>query len=228
MNAFGLLGIVYSGLVIGIALPGPVSAGDIPGYPDQIQAYDAREVAMLPRYCKYTQDFRDKLPGGRDQAELDRWYQTMGPGFHAMHHYCWGLMKTNRAVLLAKSQQIKVFYLGSSIDEFNFVLGNTPPDFVLLPEILTKKGQNLILLGRGALGALELEHAIDAKPDYWPPYAALSDYYKNIGDLGQAREYLQKGLALVPDAKALTDRLAELDSAKVKTKRSQRVSPGDK
>src|SRR5215471_8671749 len=45
----------------------------VPGYPDDVMAYDPREVAMLPAYCKYTQDFRDKVPGGADPSMIARW-----------------------------------------------------------------------------------------------------------------------------------------------------------
>jgi hypothetical protein len=61
-----------------------------------------------------------------------------------------------------------------------------------------------------------LEQAIALKSDYWPPYAQLSDFYKANGDPGKARETLEKGLALTPDAKALNRRLVELKDAKPK------------
>jgi tetratricopeptide (TPR) repeat protein len=228
MKIFRFVKFLYVGLVFGSGLAADALAADIPGYPDQIEAYDSREVAMLPRYCRYTQLFRDHVPGGNDKVEIDRWYATMGPGFHAMHHYCWGLMKTHRALFLARNQQIKTFYLGSSINEFDYVLQNSPADFIMRPEILTKKGENLIRLGKAVSGVEELERAIELKADYWPPYAALSDYHKSKGDLPQARELLEKALAFAPDAKGLTNRLAELESAKVKKKPTQRIPTSDK
>jgi tetratricopeptide (TPR) repeat protein len=190
----------------------PVGAQQaIPGYPDHVTAYDPREVAGLPRYCIYTQGFRDKVPGGNDRQEIDYWYSVMGQTFHAMHHYCWGLMKVNRALSLARDAQTRLFYLNDSVNEFNYVLNNTPEDFVLLPEILTKKARSLILAGRGALGIVELERAIALKPDYWPPSVHLSDYYREAGDLVKAREILEQAIARSPGVKQLKDRLADLD-----------------
>jgi tetratricopeptide (TPR) repeat protein len=186
-------------------------AGGAPGYPYYLNAYDPREVALLPRYCAYTQFFRDRV--GHNPEEVERWYSIMGPSFHHMHHYCWGLMKTNRALYLVRTQQFRTFYLGNAVQEFEYVIRNVTPDFVMLPEIFTKKGENLIRLGKAPLGIVDLQHAIELKPDYWPPYASISDYYKDQGDPAQAREWLEKGLAAVPDAKALTQRLSELDSA---------------
>ena len=200
----------------------------IPGYPDRIEDYDAREMAMLPPYCKHTQLFRDRVPGGNDSAEIRRWGDIIGPAFPHMHHYCWGLMKTNRAVLLARTRQARNFNLDSSIKEFDYVLRNAPEDFVLLPEILTKKGENLIRLGQGPMGVRELERAMALKADYWPPYVVLSDYYKTSGDVGKARALLEKALSFAPEVQGLKNRLAELDGAKGKHKPSPRTASDDK
>jgi hypothetical protein len=169
---------------------------------------------MLPRYCAYTQGFRDHVPGANNPDEIQRWYSTLGETFNHMHHYCYGLIKTNRAVLLSRNEQSRRFYLNDAISEFDYVLNHAPPDFVLLPEILMKKGENLIRLDQGGSGNLQLQRAIELKPDYWPPYAVMSDYYKKKGDLKNAREVLEKGLLASPDAKALKERLTNLDAAK--------------
>jgi tetratricopeptide (TPR) repeat protein len=192
----------------------PTYAQDIPGYPASVTAYDPREVSVLPRYCAYTQLFRDRVPGGNNPDEIQRWYSMLGQTFNAMHHYCWGLMKTNRGVFLARSEQFRQFYLTDAIADFDYVLDRAPPGFVLLPEILMKKGENLIRLGQDGNGNLQLQRAIALKPDYWPPYAVMSDYYKKKGDLKNAREVLEKGLLASPDAKALKERLANLDGEK--------------
>jgi hypothetical protein len=60
----------------------------------------------------------------------------------------------------------------------------------------------------------ELERAIELKSDYWPPYASLSDYYRDIGDRSKAREVLEKGLVSIPGSKALKTRLAKLTQQK--------------
>ena len=57
---------------------------------------------------------------------------------------------------------------------------------------------------------MSLQHAIDLKPDYWPPYAALGDYFKEAGNYAKAAEWLQKGLAASPNAKPLKERLTAL------------------
>ena len=49
--------------------------------------YAAREMALLPSYCKYTQIYRDNLPGGTDPSQIAHWTAIMGPTFNHMHHY---------------------------------------------------------------------------------------------------------------------------------------------
>lgn len=228
MTICGFLRSLFVASVLGSTFVADVSAAArIPGYPDNVEySFDPREVALLPGYCIYTKVFRNSVPGGNNKVEIDRWYAVMGSTFNAMHHYCWGLMKMNRALLLAKDKQAKAYYLRASVDDFNFVLRYASRDFVLMPEILTKKGENLIRLGRSVEGVTELERAIEIKQDYWPPYAALSDYYESTGDVAKARELVEKALTFAPDTKALTRRLAGMDSAKGKKKPSQGEASG--
>ena len=205
-------------LAITLAACARAHAQDIPGYPG-LHAYDAREVALLPRYCSYTQGFREKVPGGNDSEELRRWQSQLGSDvFNHMHHYCWGLMKTNRGVLLARDAHVRESYLSDSLNEFEYIIARVPENFILLPEMLTKKGENLIRLGKGPMGILELERAAGLKPDYWPPYAQMSDYYRQLGDVRKAKELLERGLSFAPDAVALKRRLTELNSGKGSTK----------
>lgn len=180
----------------------------IPGYPDNWDAFDPRELAMLPSYCKHTQVFRERVPG--DPEERERWIAYFGPGYLHLHHYCWGLMKTHRGALLARTRESRIFYLSDALGEFDYVLQRVPPDFVLLPEIRTRKAENLILLGRGPTAVVELMRAIETKADYWPAYAKLADYYKDTGDTAKAREILKQGIAAAPDAAALQRRLEDL------------------
>ena len=186
----------------------------IQGYADDVRAYDPREVALLPGYCKYTQEFRERVPGGSDPRQIENWYRTLGPSYHALHHYCWGLMKAHRGMLLARTEHARIHFLSDAVREYDYVIDQSTQDFVLLPEVLAKKGQALLRLGKSPAAMVVFERAIEIKPDYWPPYAHASDYYKEIGEIEQARELLTRGLASAPNTKALQRRLTELDSAR--------------
>lgn len=182
--------------------------------------YSPQEIALLPEYCKYTQSYRERIPGGNDPARIQRWYAIFGGSsgssglgtgvFHHMHHYCWGLTHVNYARLWAKSTQERNARLASSIGEFDYMLAHSPPGEKMMPEFLTKKGESLLALGKAPVAIAELERAISLKPDYWPPYAAISDHYKETGNIKMAREVLERGLSASPDARALTRRLSEL------------------
>jgi hypothetical protein len=189
-----------------------IAQAPIPGYPTDTYAFDPREVAMIPRYCIYTQMFRASVPGGNNDQAIGSWSSFMGPTFIHMHHYCAALMKMNRAKLLAKDTNTRRFYLSDAILEIDYVVTKAPNDFILMPEMLTKKAECQILLGQAPLGAYSLERAIEVKKDYWPAYAQLSDLYKSLGETAKAREALETGLVHSPDASALTRRLAELDT----------------
>jgi tetratricopeptide (TPR) repeat protein len=172
--------------------------------------YELAEVPLLPPYCKHALDFRARVPGANDAAEIKRWYSALGPTFEHIHHYCYGLVLTNRARFSAKDNRDRLRHLRLSIPEFDYVLRNAPADFVLLPEVLTKKGENLLGLGRGPEGVGELLKAVHVKPDYWPPYALMSDYYKQLGNLPEARKILEQGLEANPGAEPLRKRLNRL------------------
>lgn len=176
--------------------------------------YDASQLALLPPYCKYTQLYRAAVPGGNDPAEIQRWSALMGgaENFAHMHHYCWALENTNRGLYSSKSKLERDRYLAATLGDLDYVLQRVTPGFVLLPEILTKKGENLIRLGRGPEAIDDLMRAIQLKPDYWPPYAVLSDYFRDRKDVANAKDWLNKGLAAAPNTRPLETRLRQLNS----------------
>jgi tetratricopeptide (TPR) repeat protein len=185
-------------------------AQDIPGYPKDVYAADPREMAMIPSYCRYTLLFRDSLPATNKMEMFEAWKATIGEGYGHMHHYCAGLIKANRATLLARDRTTRQFLLNDAIVEYDYVITRVPETYVLLPEMLTKKGEALVQLDKGPLGIYFFQRAIEIKPDYWPPYAQLSDYHQRVGELKKAREILEAGLAAVPGTQALTRRLEAL------------------
>src|SRR6476646_10723464 len=76
--ARGIAPVIMTALA-GIASAIPASAQDIPGYPSNFDAYDPREMAMLPPFCTYTMLIRDKVPGGSDSAKVEAWKNLLGP-----------------------------------------------------------------------------------------------------------------------------------------------------
>jgi hypothetical protein len=90
-------------------------------------------------------------------------------------------------------------------------------------------GPRLVIDQLGPLGPLavrELQRAIELRRDYWPPYVALSDYYKESGDFATARKLLENVVSFAPEAPGVKRRLAALDG--VKTKSTQRAISDEK
>ena len=194
-----------------IALAGMLNGSDAQAQHE----FDPKLVAMLPPYCKYTEYYRQAVPGGDDPPTTERWRSLLGPqNFIHLHHYCFGLENTNRALYFSRSKLERDRELNSSVGEFDYVIARVARDFALLPEMLTKRGENKLRLGNGPQGLVDLSRALELKPDHWPPYAALSDYYRELGDLDSAREWAEKGLAAAPGTRALERRLSELKKTK--------------
>jgi tetratricopeptide (TPR) repeat protein len=173
------------------------------------EGWDSGMIAMLPPYCKHSAIYRQRL-NINDPGQLEYWRQVIGPGFAHIHHYCNGLRQTNMALLRTRDKRERLSLLSTSINEFDYVIRNVQENFVLLPEILSKKGENLIRLGRGPESIQVMEQAMRIKPDYWPPYAHLSDYYMDIGQHEKAKQVLEKGLSQSPGAEALSTRLQKI------------------
>ena len=184
----------------------------IAGFPDSVRTYDPRDLALLPPYCKYTQEFRERVAGGDDKGEIERWQAALGPAFHHLHHYCWGMINANRGLLLARGELARKHFLNDAVHEFDYVIERSAVDFVLLPEVLARRGQALLKLEQPGRGIESIERAIQLKPEYWPAYAYVGDYYRDIGDPKRAREWLLRGLEKSPDAEGLKSRIQALDS----------------
>ena len=175
---------------------------------------EPHEVAQLPKYC-FSRMMRNS------NEDWKYWTAVMGPMYEHIHHYCRGMVLTNRAKNPQLSKIKREAELQYSIGEFDYVIRLAPRTFVLLPEILSKKAENLFKINQPAPATSAALVAIEVKPDYWPAYAAMSDGYKRMGDVKNARQWLEKGLAAAPDSKALSKRLSELGggSGKAETAR---------
>ena len=173
--------------------------------------WDPKMQPMLPTYCRNAQVYREHVPGGNNPKEIEYWNNAMGASnFLHMHHYCQAIEHIHRAQFQRSTVPERNWQLHRSLVEFDYVLERVKPDFVLLPEILTKKGESLARLDRAPEAVRAFMQAINLKPEYWPPYAALSDLYRDTGQIAEARAWLEKGLAAAPTATALQSRLREL------------------
>lgn len=160
-----------------------------------------QELKLLPSYCT------DKLVT-KNKARLQQLFGNRD--WQHIHHYCFALNFINRARNALVNDSRQRYYLQNAASNLNYMITHTGPDFILLPEIYIKYGNVLEMQGK-TLEAIDSYHkAIKVKPDYTSGYIALSEYYKGIGDIKQARKFLELGLENNPDSKSLKRRLSRL------------------
>lgn len=169
------------------------------------------ELRALPRICHAQKFINGALFSPLvPEAERKRWATELGPSYEAFHHYCWALIYLRRA----SDPSMSVFRQSNyqiAVSNFDFVLRNATPDFVLLPEALLRKGMTLRLLGRDGNAATSFLEAIRLKADYTPAYSSLVDLYLDLGDLAAAREVLERGLKQAPHSKILSSKKLEIE-----------------
>jgi tetratricopeptide (TPR) repeat protein len=93
--------------------------------------------------------------------------------------------------------------INSAIADYYYVVNNSTPGFVLLPEIFLRIGEAHVLLNSPVAALEAFSKARDIKPDYWPAYARAADVLESVGKRTVARSLLEDGLRLMPDEPAL-------------------------
>ncbi|MGO8754171.1 MAG: hypothetical protein ACLQHK_02945 [Gallionellaceae bacterium] len=165
----------------------------------------AAEIAALPAYCQ-------SRYGGSGDAHFKYWYDTMGPIFEHVHHYCMAQVSLSR-YYRTDNPVDRGFFLGEAIHNLNYMTGITAPavqSSALMPEIYLTKGRVLLLAHSDAEAATAFLHAIELKPDYADPYAAMADFYVRIKNKRDALKILQEGLRQIPTSRSLARRYQEL------------------
>jgi tetratricopeptide (TPR) repeat protein len=129
----------------------------------------------------------------------------MGKSFWHMHHYCWALLNMRRADLVARNSQERRGLRGEAVGDIEYVIKNSPRNFVLLPEVLTTLGGVHILMGTAGAAMDAFQQARDIKPDYWPAYSDWADFLIRSGQKVQAKQLVKLGLEYAPNSKVLQD-----------------------
>jgi tetratricopeptide (TPR) repeat protein len=172
------------------------------------------EWPFLPAWCRYTQTENPYTPKETAVSPSPKARELIAmvgmKGWKALHHYCWGLAKLHRSYKIGITEEQRKFLMGSAISEIDYVLRHSPSDFILRPELLTKRGSILLVFGKYAEAENNLKTAIKEQATYWPPYGYLSDVYLKQGRVDDARLILEKGLKIAPNAKGLRNRKAQL------------------
>lgn len=192
-------------IVLSIALLGaaaPVVAA--------VENVTSGEMALLPPYCPDTQTFKYGNASFNPSPRAGYWIGLMGPTFWHMHHYCWALINVRRGQLPGVAPQFRRGHYESALGDYNYVVKNAPPDFVLLPEIFTRIGEANVALGNMAGAYDAFMKARSIKRDYWPPYLRWAEVLATSNQKSEARQVLAEGLKYSPNAKPLLDKYRQL------------------
>ena len=161
------------------------------------------EVALLPPYCPDTQTMSAVDPRGTEKAA--RWVAVLGNAFWGLHHYCWGLIRVNRAGHAGVTPQMRRYLYESAINDYQYVLENSQPNFVLLPEIYLRIGEASMELQAYSSALEAFQRSREIKPDYWPAYVRAATVLTRLGKNADAAALLQEGLTRMPNEPALIE-----------------------
>lgn len=156
------------------------------------------EWQAWPAYCRarYVQTTlgRESVFASRispDQSQ--RWEATVGPeAWYALHHFCGGLVRIERAGLLPDKDKRKS-EIGYGVDEFNFFLQRTPEQHPLYAEALVRICMARGKQGQPEAGLAECDRAIAVQPGNSMGYSAKATVLRRQKKLAEARAVLEEG-----------------------------------
>lgn len=163
------------------------------------------ELALIPSYCPDTQGFKYGDSSYKTSPNAAKWVNMMGKGFWAVHHHCWGIIEYHRAMRANVPTVQKQGNLSAAVNDFWYVVQNTPSDFILLPEIFTWIGRAEVALGHADKAGEAFERARQIKPDYWPAYSHWAEYLIFAGKRQEAKNIVKSGLEYTPTARVLVE-----------------------
>ncbi len=176
--------------------------GSVLAKPDNIT--DA-EMQLLPPYCQDTMGFKYGDAYSNTSPRAGYWVSLMGKGFWAMHHYCWGQINMTRSQKAGIPAQTRKGLRESVRGDYWYVIRNTPPDFIMLPEIYTRIGEVELLLAHPDKANEAFAKARELKPDYWPAYSHWAEFLMKTGKRPDALKIVTAGLEHAPNAKVLLE-----------------------
>lgn len=161
------------------------------------------EIALLPEYCPDTQGFKYGDVYFNTSPRAKYWVGLMGPSFWAHHHYCWGLIKMRRATAAGVAPVLREGGLKAAIADYEYVINNSTPDFIMLPEVYLRMGEAYLLLNDYGAASDAYAHARRKKPGYWPAYVQWAEVLVKVGKKQEALSLLEECLRLTPSEPAL-------------------------
>ena len=152
------------------------------------------ELALLPPFCYDTMNMRYGDASHNRSPRASHWESLMGQSFWAMHHFCWAKINQRRIFAPGTDPKFRIVQLTGVINDYGYVIKNSPPDFVMLPEIYSSLGEIELLRKNPVAAGAHFYTARKLKPSYPPPYQMWSEYLISIGQKEAAKTLLKTGL----------------------------------
>lgn len=207
------------GVLVGLSfvLSYPVSASK--------QAYvKPEELKALPEWCSHTpspviRGYTGIPPASaRARAELQR-MKDSGCA-RALHHYCWGLVRSNRANFDRDSRSRDI-NLRTALSDVDYVAKNSAPTCSLFPQIHLRSGEWHLRLGDTTAALVRFQKAIAVDPSLQQAYSGLSRVYQLLDRPDEAIATLEDGIKANPKSKLLKKRLDSLRAELASTEASK-------
>lgn len=168
------------------------------------------ERALLPPFCEETMGFKHGADVSTFGPNSAYWIGLMGKSFRTMHHYCFGLVRERRAFAPGKKSVDRSYAIASAIDEFNYVINNSEPGFIMLPEIFVKKADLQVMLAQYAEAIDSFRSAVAAKPDFWRAYSRWAAALDQMKSRKAALAILEDGMRAAPSEPRLRAQYKQL------------------
>ena len=173
---------------------------------------DDFQLSLLPRWCHLTQSNtidREHLPL-EELAKPNAYFKS---GCAGILHYCWALTWSNLGYFAQPdAPSPPSFYFGQAIADYEYVLGHSGPNCIMLPDIYTKMGSLQAQMQKPREAEQLFDKALKINPRFAPTFVAMSDLYETRGDIDKARAALEAGLKANPQSSALKKKLARLNA----------------
>ena len=164
------------------------------------------EIARLPPYCpvRLDADMNQRSRGLQNMTPpVAHFVGLMGDSFWHMHHYCWAQIRVNRALAGGMAPVIRNGTLLAAIADYEYVVRNSKPDFVMLPEVFLKIGDTHVLMKNYPKASEAFAKSRSLKPDFWPPYSHWANALELTVGKKAALAHLEEGMRAAPAAAAL-------------------------
>lgn len=166
------------------------------------ESFTEAELAALPfsieiRTRYYLWDRKNPIIQKKMKPYIDKY----GFGYRTIHHLGVGMMYLNRikSNFLMKTPR-KNFLIKSAISEFSFILDpvkRTQYNYkfirTYLPSVFFKRGEAYYMMNQPGEALKDLYQVVKLKPAYYPAYVLMSQCYRAVGDVTNAKKILMVG-----------------------------------